>query len=354
MEKLEYKKTGTSRKRKAVEDLEKEKNTKKEVKRSKKSSGKSSEKEKNKTASTNKKNKSVALVSKKKSEIKNKSTSKEEHIEVKEKNRVNNKGNNRNNKNKKNTKLKEKTNFNSKSKRKTKVLITFLIIGFVGVSMYLLCTLPYFSVETININGTYKYTAEEIAEKGSLKKGRNIFVQMFKGISSSVTELPYVKSASVKINLPNKIEISVIERTPYFIAFDKDKNTFYKIDEEGYILEQVDINEKKDELLTYGFIFDDEVVFGRKLKEVDISKINIYANVKKEFENSNINGKITKVNFENSLTTITLNDKLNVIFPNDTDIKYKMSFFKSILEKIGEDSVGVIDMTKTDPVYSIF
>ena len=66
-----------------------------------------------------------------------------------------------------------------------------------------------------------------------------------------------------------------------------------------------------------------------------------------------INGNITKVDFENSLTTITLNDKLNVIFPNDTNLKYKMDFLNSILKKNG-DLQGVIDMTKNDPVFSIF
>ena len=74
----------------------------------------------------------------------------------------------------------------------------------------------------------------------------------------------------------------------------------------------------------------------------------------KAFEKYQINGKITRLNFENSLTTITLNDKLNIVFLNDTDIDYKMSFLKSILEKIGEDSSGVINMTVSDPVYSSY
>ena len=54
------------------------------------------------------------------------------------------------------------------------------------------------------------------------------------------------------------------------------------------------------------------------------------------------------------MTTITINDKLNIIFPNDTDLEYKMVFLKTILQSIAEDSVGVIDMTKTRPTYSSF
>ena len=47
-------------------------------------------------------------------------------------------------------------------------------------------------------------------------------------------------------------------------------------------------------------------------QEVMEMKIDSY--IKEQFDKSGINGSITKVNFENSLTTITLNDKLNVIF----------------------------------------
>ena len=75
---------------------------------------------------------------------------------------------------------------------------------------------------------------------------------------------------------------------------------------------------------------------------------------KVKFNENKINGNITKVSFENSLTTITINDKLNIIFPNDTDLEYKMVFLKTILQSIPEDSVGVIDMTKTRPTYSSF
>ena len=44
----------------------------------------------------------------------------------------------------------------------------------------------------------------------------------------------------------------------------------------------------------------------------------------------------------------------NIVDMVDMELDYKMSFLKGILAKIGEDSVGVIDMTKTNPTYSSF
>ena len=85
-----------------------------------------------------------------------------------------------------------------------------------------------------------------------------------------------------------------------------------------------------------------------------MSKILVFLKIDDEFLKSKINRKITKVNFENSLTTLTLNDKLNVIFPNSDNLSYKMALLGEILKSIGEDSGGVLDLTQTNPTYSSF
>ena len=78
----------------------------------------------------------------------------------------------------------------------------------------------------------------------------------------------------------------------------------------------------------------------------------VYNSIKNEFENIQIEGNITKVNFSNSLTIVTLDDKLNVIFANDSNLEYKVSFLKGILQKNEQIVEGTIDMSIEDPVYS--
>ena len=196
---------------------------------------------------------------------------------------------------------------------------------------------------------------EDIVNKAGIEVGKNIFIEYFTSDKKAVTTLPYVESIKLKLKLPNGIKIDVVERTSKYFAYDKDNNKFFSLSDDGYILEEVDINNKKnDEILLTGVTFDDEVMLGKKINDTDLSKIGIYKKIEKEFKKDEISGKITKVSFENSLTTITINDKLNIIFPNDTDLEYKMVFLKTILKSIAEDSVGVIDMTKTRPTYSSF
>ena len=139
------------------------------------------------------------------------------------------------------------------------------------------------------------------------------------------------------------------------MVYDKDNNKYYKLSEDGYILEESNIDKRDNkELLLYGIIFNNQVVLGEKINELDLVKIKLYKKIEVEYIKSGINSVITKVNFENSLTTITLDDKLNVVLPNDTNLKYNINFLKPIIEKLGKDSAGVIDMTKTNPTFSGF
>lgn len=243
-----------------------------------------------------------------------------------------------------------------KKKRKVaRIILFFVIFGAIVAGVYLLLTLKTFNLENVELNETTKYSKEDIVNKAGIEVGKNIFIEYFTSDKKAVTTLPYVESIKLKLKLPNEIKIDVVERTSKYFAYDKDNNKFFSLSDDGYILEEVDINSKKnDEILLTGVTFDDEVMLGKKINDTDLSKIEIYKKIEKEFKKDEISGKITKVSFENSLTTITINDKLNIIFPNDTDLEYKMVFLKTILQSIAEDSVGVIDMTKTRPTYSSF
>ena len=251
-------------------------------------------------------------------------------------------------------------NYSNKKKGKKKKIIlifTFLLIAFLICCIYLLFTLDIFNISKINVSGITKYTQDEIITSSKLNIGSNMFRQIFTSkFKENIKTLPFVDEVKFSITLPSILNIEIKERTSKYFAFDKEHNTYYRIDKDGIILEKTWIeNKTENELLVYGLAFDEDVKLGSKLNDIYMSKIQIYNNIYEEYEKSGLNGTITRVNFENSLTTITLNDKLNIIFPNDTDIKYKMSFLTSILkDKLGEDAEGMLDMTKTNPVYSNF
>lgn len=173
------------------------------------------------------------------------------------------------------------------------------------------------------------------------------------GKVKSIYELPYIDKVKLHIKFPNDIVIEVEERKSLFYAYDKENKVYYRISDEGYILEKAE-KRNEEEIILIGITFDEDVKFGSKINEIDMQKLYIYEQIYNEYTSSSMTGKITKVSFENSLTTITINDKLSVIFPNLTNLKYNMALLKGIIKNIGEDSSGIIDLNKENPTYSNF
>jgi len=240
-----------------------------------------------------------------------------------------------------------------KKKKKSKLpLILFLIILLIVITV-LMFKLPYFNVSSIIVEGNSFYNSDEIVEASSFDYASNVFGQVLFVGNKNVLKLPYIESANVSYSFPNNIKIKVKERTSSYYAYDKEKKCNYRIDKNGYILELAE-ERLENEIILIGFTFDENVVFGEKVNDVDIAKLEIYDLIKDAYDKSSIKLNITKVTFENSLTTITLNDKLSVVFPNTTNLKYNIAFLEGIIKNIGEDSTGIIDLNKENPTFSNF
>ena len=268
-------------------------------------------------------------------------------------NKLRNKSSNRQKTNKEST-LNGSSGNDKLKKNSIKTAIVLKITFFIAIILifiYLLFNLEIFNLVRIEVKGNTKYTDQQIMQNSSLKIGENVFKQLFRSDSNNVN-LSYIAKSRLHYSMPNVIIIDVEERYPMYMALDSNTGNYYKIDNEGYLLEQCELESKRDELLVEGFTFGDNAKVGEKINEVYIEKLEIYNSIKKEFENFKIEGNITKVNFSNSLTIVTLDDKLNIEFANDSNLSYKVSFLKGIMQKNQNNMEGTIDMSVDNPVYS--
>lgn len=245
----------------------------------------------------------------------------------------------------------EKYRVNTKKVKATTILKIVFFLAIIFAFIYLLFNLETFNLENIQVEGNTKYSDEQIVQNSNLKLGENIFKQLLNSKNKNVN-LPYIANTKLNYLIPDTIVINVEERYPMYIALDSSTGKYYKIDNEGYLLEECELSSKKDELLVEGFTFGENIKFGEKINEIYIEKLEIYNSIKNEFENIQIEGSITKVNFSNSLTIVTLDDKLNIVFANNSNLNYKVSFLKGIMQKNGNNMEGTIDMSVEDPVYS--
>lgn len=243
---------------------------------------------------------------------------------------------------------KKESKFHIKST--TVLKISFYIAGLVAI-LFLMFNLEFFNLQDIKVENNIKYSNDEIIKSTSLNIGENVFKQLF--FKDKIKDdLPYVYRLRFGYTIPDGITVYVEERFPAYIVKDKNTSKCYLLDNEGVILEECLDSQRKDELLIEGFVLEKDIKAGDKLDEVYLNKIKIYHQIKELLEASDITGKITQVKFSGSLTTIYLDGKLKVVFANDSNLSYKVSFLKSIINENGGSLEGIIDMSVENPVYS--
>lgn len=224
-----------------------------------------------------------------------------------------------------------------------KIILFIAIIA--GVTAFLLVS-PVFNINEISVSGNNKIQATEIESLSQLNIEQNIFRFSKENVKNNIKQNAYIDSVEIKRKLPNKIEISVTERTPaYQIKFG---NAFAYIDEKGNILE---INEEDLKLpLINGYKTKIENLKAGNVLQEDITKLDTVNSIIRVSKSNEIYDMITsiditndeeyKVEFKEEGKTAHLGDASNI---NDRILLLKEILLK---EKDNKGEIFINDLNK--------
>ncbi|CCO08729.1 cell division protein FtsQ/DivIB [Desulforamulus hydrothermalis] len=121
-------------------------------------------------------------------------------------------------------------------RKKNHLLQSVFFILLVSVSIYVLLQSPFFEIKYITVNGNRQLTEEEIIKLSGLHLNANIFKVNLAEAAKRLSLVPMIKSSQLKRSLPNKITITVVERTA--VALLPVQNGFIKVDADGVYLQK--------------------------------------------------------------------------------------------------------------------
>lgn len=246
------------------------------------------------------------------------------------------------------------------------VLLTVLSL----VTLVLLALSPLFNISGIYVSGNNHYNNNELIEVTNLVMGNNWFrtngldfksILLFRSIQSekSIEEkCHYVKKATVRLNIPNGVKITVTERQPYVISPYSDTNLL--IDVEGYILDSRKEVSDYNLPVIQGLSFDNSEL-GQALNAEDKKKFDMYKKVVEEI-NALDNDKVYDSSkaifkFVNYIDVadwdnirIMLDGRVRVNLGNYKKIgSYRLSFLREVFfNKLAETDKGYLDFTTGD------
>ncbi len=129
---------------------------------------------------------------------------------------------------------KRKKKKGKRRRNKNYLLRIFFVLIFV-IAVVLFLSSDFFNVDKITIEGVTKYEPETVLEMSKMKIGDNIFTVEDKDGTEKVESLPYVKSTTIKRQLPNEVIYQIEEREPQAaIMYNKE---YYIIDEEKIVVD---------------------------------------------------------------------------------------------------------------------
>ena len=104
---------------------------------------------------------------------------------------------------------------NRRRRRKRKGSFSFLyklLVFFVICGAIVAAPAVFFKVDTIEVTGNSRYTAQEIADSGGIHVGDNLFlVNKFSAAEAITRSLPYISSVRISRKLPDTLCIQVEE-----------------------------------------------------------------------------------------------------------------------------------------------
>ncbi len=149
------------------------------------------------------------------------------------------------------------------SARVTKILIFYLVIGFLGWNFFnFIFSSNFCNIKEIVLKGNDYLSEDEIFSKSQIKLGENIFKLDLEKSIDFLEQEPRIKEVEIKRVIPNKIIISLKERKAAAIVHIGEE--YFSSTKEGIVLSKIDRPE-------YGF--DLPLVLGLEINKIKIGEI---------------------------------------------------------------------------------
>lgn len=227
---------------------------------------------------------------------------------------------------------KTKKNFSKKSKIKLRIIKWILIIVILLIAIILFMRSSVFNIKQIVVLNNSKISSEEVANLSTLTIGKNMFETTKKAIREAIKTNAYVEDVKIKRNLNGIVTLEIEERKPEYML--QLENSYAYMNYQGYILE---ISENALEVPTIiGYKTSSETITpGARLDVEDLKKLQDVIKIIKASENTSLEGKITKINIEdtnNYILTIASENK-TIKFGDSTNEKIKMLKIEAIIKE---------------------
>ncbi len=227
-----------------------------------------------------------------------------------------------------------------------KTMLFGLLFAVVAVTAGILAVTVFFKVQTIEMVGDTRYSAEELEAVLGVQPGDNLFLWgQSSGIQAVEAQFPYVDTMKVHRKLPDRLILEVAECTPIGVLQTGNKN--WLIDVNGKLLEEVDAQTAQSYRTITGVTLSTSKTAGQVLETSESDSVTALLTLLQVLRQSD---RMERVNFINLSRLYEIHmgydGKFDVWLGTLDALAHKLKFLDTIIdEKLSPSDIGVIDIS---------
>lgn len=233
---------------------------------------------------------------------------------------------------------------NKKRINTSKVVIIFSLILIVVIVLYTSLNSGIFNSDNIEIEGNKYVESEYIIKALDINNNKNIFRYNIKDMEEILLNNKYIDKVEIKRLLPNTLKVSIIEKE--IVANLYNEEIYCYIDKEGNFIDEIDENNKDNEVITVHIDYNKTDSQEIKFKNEENKKRLLY--LLEYIKEEGIYKKIDNIDMTkpNSINMIT-KEEINILLNSDEELKYNISRLAMILADLQnkKQKGGEIDLS---------
>ena len=233
---------------------------------------------------------------------------------------------------------------NKKRINTSKVVIIFSLILIVVIVLYTSLNSGIFNSDNIEIEGNKYVESEYIIKALEVNNNKNIFRYNIKDMEEILLNNKYIDKVEIKRLLPNTLKVSIIEKE--IVANLYNEEIYCYIDKEGNFIDEIDENNKDNEVITVHIDYNKTDSQEIKFKNEENKKRLLY--LLEYIKEEGIYKKIDNIDMTkpNSINMSTKED-INILLNSDEELKYNISRLAMILADLqnNKQKGGEIDLS---------
>ena len=233
---------------------------------------------------------------------------------------------------------------NKKRINTSKVVIIFSLILIVVIVLYTSLNSGIFNSDNIEIEGNKYVEYEYIIKALEVNNNKNIFRYNIKDMEEILLNNKYIDKVEIKRLLPNTLKVSIIEKE--IVANLYNEEVYCYIDKEGNFIDEIDENNKDNEVITVHIDYNKTDSQEIKFKNEENKKRLLY--LLEYIKEEGIYKKIDNIDMTkpNSINMIT-KEEINILLNSDEELNYNISRLAMILADLQnkKQKGGEIDLS---------